>query len=400
MGISQHTTGTDNARCLIAMCSITGNVGKPGTGLHPLRGQNNVQGASDAGLIPMFYPNYQSATDDEARVRFEQAWGTELNPENGLTVTEVIKSILDDGVRGMYMLGENPFLSDPNINKVRKALSKLDFLVVQDIFLTETAEFADVILPASSYLEKDGTYTNTDRRVQRGRKAFDPPGDARVDWEVVQDTARRLGLDWHYRSPREVFEEMVPLMPDYTNLTYDNLGSTGKLYPNPDPEHSDGTVVLFDERFNTADKLAHLVPAEWLPGKELPSEEYPYVLNTGRLLEHWHTGSMTRRSFALDSIAPRAEAYVNPEDAAELGLADGGLARVSSRRGSIALHVRVSHREARGNLFIPFHFREAAANLLTIDEIDPFGKIPEFKFCAVNIAPVEDREGAKVGGNA
>jgi formate dehydrogenase major subunit len=400
MGISQHTTGTDNARCLIAMCSITGNVGKPGTGLHPLRGQNNVQGASDAGLIPMFYPNYQSAESAEARVRFEQAWGTELNPSNGLTVTEVIKSILDEGVRGMYMLGENPFLSDPNINKVRKALSKLDFLVVQDIFLTETAEFADVILPASSYLEKDGTYTNTDRRVQLGRKVFDPPGEARVDWEIVQEIAQRLGLDWNYTSAREVFDEMVPLMPDYANLNYDNLGSTGKLYPNPDPEHTDGTVVLFDERFNTADKLAHLVPAEWLPGKELPSEEYPYVLNTGRLLEHWHTGSMTRRSFALDAIAPRAEAFVNPEDAAELGLTDGGLAKVTSRRGSITLNVRVSHREAPGNLFIPFHFRGAAANLLTIDEIDPFGKIPEFKFCAVNIAPVEDREGAKVGGNA
>jgi len=400
MGISQHTTGTDNARCLIAMCSITGNVGKPGTGLHPLRGQNNVQGASDAGLIPMFYPNYQAAESAEARVRFEQAWGTELNPDNGLTVTEVIKSILDEGVRGMYMLGENPFLSDPNINKVRKALSKLDFLVVQDIFLTETAEFADVILPASSYLEKDGTYTNTDRRVQRGRKAFDPPGEARVDWEIVQELAQRLGLDWSYRSAEEVFDEMVPLMPDYANLNYGNLGSSGKLYPNSDPEHTDGTVVLFDERFNTADKLAHLVPAEWLPGKELPSEDYPYVLNTGRLLEHWHTGSMTRRSFALDAIAPRAEAYVNPEDAAELGLADGGLAKVSSRRGTITLNVRVSHREARGNLFIPFHFREAAANLLTIDEIDPFGKIPEFKFCAVSIAPVEDLEGAKVGGNA
>ncbi|HWL97382.1 MAG TPA: formate dehydrogenase subunit alpha [Nocardioidaceae bacterium] len=400
MGISQHTTGTDNARCLIAMCSITGNVGKPGTGLHPLRGQNNVQGASDAGLIPMFYPNYQSAESAEARVRFEQAWGTELNPDNGLTVTEVIKSILDEGVRGMYMLGENPFLSDPNINKVRKALSKLDFLVVQDIFLTETAEFADVILPASSYLEKDGTYTNTDRRVQRGRKAFDPPGEARVDWEIVQELAQRLGLDWGYQSAEEVFDEMVPLMPDYANLNYGNLGSSGKLYPNSDPEHTDGTVVLFDERFNTADKLAHLVPAEWLPGKELPSEDYPYVLNTGRLLEHWHTGSMTRRSFALDAIAPRAEAYVNPEDAAELGLADGGLAKVSSRRGTITLNVRVSHREARGNLFIPFHFREAAANLLTIDEIDPFGKIPEFKFCAVSIAPVEDLEGAKVGGNA
>ena len=399
MGISQHTTGTDNARCLIAMCSITGNVGRPGTGLHPLRGQNNVQGASDAGLIPMFYPNYQPASDPRTREQFERAWGTELNPENGLTVTEVISSILADGVRGMYMLGENPFMSDPNTNKVRKALSKLDFLVVQDIFLTETAEFADVILPASSYLEKDGTYTNTDRRVQRGRKVFDPPGEARVDWEIVQDIARRLGLDWNYPSPREIFEEMVPLMRDYANLSYDNLGSYGKLYPVEDPDHSDGTVVLFDERFNTDDGLAHLVPAEWLPGRELPTEEFPFVLNTGRLLEHWHTGSMTRRSFALDAISPRAEVYVNPEDAAELGLVDGGLARVSSRRGTIVLHVKVSHRDQRGNIFIPFHFREAAANLLTTDEIDPVGKIPEFKFCAVAIAPVDDAEPTRVGGS-
>ncbi|PSK97734.1 NAD-dependent formate dehydrogenase catalytic subunit /NAD-dependent formate dehydrogenase iron-sulfur protein [Murinocardiopsis flavida] len=400
MGISQHTTGTDNARCLIAMCSITGNVGRPGTGLHPLRGQNNVQGASDAGLIPMFYPNYQPAGDEKSRVLFEEAWGTDLNPENGLTVTEIIASVLDGGVRGMYMLGENPFMSDPNINKVRKALSQMDFLVVQDIFLTETAEFADVILPASSYLEKDGTYTNTDRRVQLGHKVFDPPGAARVDWEIVQDLAQRLGLDWDYASPREVFEEMVPLMPDYANLDYDNLGSTGKLYPNPDPDGSDGTVVLFDERFNTADGLAHLVPAEWLPGKELPSEEYPLVLNTGRLLEHWHTGSMTRRSFALDSIAPRAEAYVSPEDAAELGLADGDFARVESRRGEIVLNVKVSHREVKGNIFIPFHFREAAANLLTIDEIDPTGKIPEFKFCAVRMAPAADRVSTRAGGSA
>lgn len=398
MGISQHTTGTDNARCLIAMCSITGNVGRPGTGLHPLRGQNNVQGASDAGLIPMMYPNYKPVTDDKARVVFENAWGTELNRETGLTVTEVIKSILSGGVRGMYMLGENPFLSDPNINKVRKALSQLDFLVVQDIFLTETAEFADVVLPASSYLEKDGTYTNTDRRVQLGHKAFDPPGDARVDWEIVQEIAQRVGLDWSYSSPREVFEEMVPLMHDYTNLSYDNLGSTGKLYPNPDPEHTDGTVVLFDERFNTADELAHLVPAEWLPAKELPSEEYPYVLNTGRLLQHWHTGSMTRRSFALDAIAPRAEVYVSAVDADALGLVDGGLAQVTSRRGRIVLHVKVSHREAPGNVFIPFHFREAAANLLTNDEIDPIGKIPEFKFCAVALEPVAEREETLAGG--
>jgi formate dehydrogenase major subunit len=395
MGISQHTTGTDNARCLIAMCAITGNVGRPGSGLHPLRGQNNVQGASDMGLIPMFYPDYKKADDPEVRARFERIWATDdLDPEKGLTVTEIIGSVLKGGVRGMYMLGENPFLSDPNINKVRKALSALEFLVVQDIFLTETAEFADVILPASSYLEKDGTYTNTDRRVQLGRKVLDPPGQARVDWEVVQDIANRIGLGWEYGSPREVFEEIVAVMPNYANLSYDNLGLSGKLYPNPDPEHSDGTVVMFGDRFKTDDGLAHLVPAEWMPAKELPSDEYPMILSTGRLLPHWHTGSMTRRSYALDAISPRPEVYIHPDDAAELDLADGEMARVTSRRGTIVLATRLSHREGRGSCFIPFHFREAAANLLTIDEIDPFGKIPEFKFCAVRIAPAAARSEA------
>jgi formate dehydrogenase major subunit len=259
---------------------------------------------------------------------------------------------------------------------------------VQDIFLTETAEFADVILPATTYLEKNGTYTNTDRRVQLGRKVLDAPGQARPDWEIIQDIARGIGLDWTYESPREVFDEIVSLTPSYDNLSYDNLGSTGKLYPNADPEHSDGTVVMFDERFNTGDGLAHLVPAEWLPAAELPNAEFPIVLNTGRLLEHWHTGSMTRRSFALDAIAPRAEVYLNPVDADRLGLVHDGMARVISRRGQIELHVKVSHREAPGNCFIPFHFREAAANLLTNDAIDPVGKIPEFKFCAVRIEPV------------
>ncbi len=298
--------------------------------------------------------------------------------------------MLKGGVRGMYMMGENPFLSDPNINKVRKALSALDFLVVQDIFITETAEFADVILPATSYLEKDGTYTNTDRRVQLGRKVLDPPGQARADWEVTQDIANRMGLGWAYESPRQVFDEMVALMPSYANLSYDNLGSSGKLYPNDDPEHTDGTVVMFDERFNTADGLAHLVPAEWLPARELPNEEFPFVLNTGRLLEHWHTGSMTRRSYALDAIAPSAEVYLHADDAARIGVRDGDMARVRSRRGNITLNVRVSAREAPGNCFIPFHFREAAANLLTTDEIDPVGKIPEYKFCAVSIEPVSE----------
>jgi formate dehydrogenase major subunit len=387
MGISQHTTGTDNARCLIALCTITGNVGKQGAGLHPLRGQNNVQGASDAGLIPMFYPDYQSVDSEGTWARFEEAWGRELDHKRGLTVTEIIGSALHGGVRGMYMMGENPFLSDPNINKVRKALAALEFLVVQDIFLTETSEFADVVLPATSYLEKEGTYTNTDRRVQIGRKVLDPPGEAREDWRIVQDLSNRIGMPMDYESPSEVFDEMVSLMRNYAGLNYDNLGPVGKLYPNPDPEHSDGTVVLFDEAFGTDDGKAHLVPAEWMPAKELPDDEFPFVLNTGRLLEHWHTGSMTRRSFALDAIQPEAQVWLNPGDAAGMGVGDGDFVRITSRRGSIELRAKLSHRDTPGTCFIPFHFREAAANVLTIDEIDPFGKIPEFKFCAVRVEP-------------
>jgi formate dehydrogenase major subunit len=403
MGISQHTTGTDNARCLIAMCAITGNVGKRGTGLHPLRGQNNVQGASDAGLIPMFYPDYQPVDAEGVRERFEEAWGRDLDPNRGLTVTEIVASALQGGVRGMYMMGENPFLSDPNINKVRKALSNLDFLVVQDIFLTETAEFADVILPATTFMEKDGTYTNTDRRVQLGRKVLEPRGQARPDWQIIQDISNRVGLPMDYSHPSEIFDELVSVMPNYGGLHYDNLGLTGKLYPNPDPLNSDGTVVLFDERFGTDDGLAHLVPAEWLPAKELPSDEYPFILNTGRLLEHWHTGSMTRRSFALDAIQPEPHVFLNPGDAREMGVADGDFVRISSRRGTIETRARLSHRDSPGTCFMPFHFLEAAANLLTIDEIDPTGKIPEFKFCAVRIErsggpalhdPATAREGA------
>jgi len=388
MGISQHTTGTDNARCLIALCAITGQVGRPGAGLHPLRGQNNVQGASDSGLIPMFYPDYQPVDQAATRERFESVWHRDLDPERGLTVTEIMHSVLHGGVRGMYMMGENPFLSDPNINKVRKALSALEFLVVQDIFLTETAEFADVVLPASSYMEKEGTYTNTDRRVQLGRKVHDSPGQARPDWQIIQAIGNRIGLEMDYESPRAIFDELVAVTKNYAGLTYDNLGETGKLYPNPDPEHSDGTVVLFTEQFGTDDGKAHLVPAEWLPAKELPTDEYPFVLNTGRLLEHWHTGSMTRRSYALDAIQPEAHCYLNPRDAALMGVAEGDYVRITSRRGSIELRARVSHRDTPGTCFVPFHFREAAANLLTIDEIDPFGKIPEFKFCAVRVERV------------
>jgi formate dehydrogenase major subunit len=385
MGISQHVYGTNNARCLIALALLTGNVGKPGAGLHPLRGQNNVQGASDSGLIPMVYPDYQSVADPEIRAKFERAWGRPLNPEPGLTVVEITHGALEGTIRGMYILGENPFLSDPNTNTVRRALANLDFLVVQDIFLTETAEFADVVLPASSYLEKLGTYTNTDRRVQVGRPVLELPGEARLDWQIISEISTRMGYAMEYDSPEAVFAEFASLTDAYRTFTYPNLGATGKLWPNPDPEHDDGPVVLFSEGFPTANGRARFVPVEWTAARELPSDEYPLVLNTGRLLEHWHTGSMTRRSSTLDGLEPEAFVGIHPDDAHALGVADGARVRVSSRRGSVTLKARLTTRECRGAVFMPFHFREAAANLLTLDELDPDGKIPEFKFCAVRV---------------
>ncbi len=389
MGISQHTHGTDNARCLISLALLTGNIGREGTGLHPLRGQNNVQGASDAGLIPIVYPDYQSVADPEVRAKFEGAWGRELDPDPGLTVVEIMSAALEGTIGGMYMMGENPFLSDPNINKIRKALANLEFLVVQDIFLTETAEFADVILPAASFFEKTGTYTSTDRRVQVGRKALDPPGDARPDWEITCEIASRMGYAMEYDSPEEVFAELTSLSPSYAGMTYENLGLTGKLWPCPDPAE-DGVQVLFGDRFPTASGRGKFVPAEFAPAKELPDEEYPFVLNTGRRLEHWHTGTMTRRSRALAAIRPEARVDMNPGDLERLGIADGDLVEVASRRGRIVLKVTSSERMAPGSVFIPFHFREAAANLLTIDELDPEGKIPEYKFCAVRVSPSGD----------
>ncbi|MBI4562506.1 MAG: formate dehydrogenase subunit alpha, partial [Candidatus Rokubacteria bacterium] len=385
MGISQHTHGTDNARCLISLALLTGNVGRPGTGLHPLRGQNNVQGASDAGLIPMVYPDYQSVEDPAIRRRFEEAWGVPLDPTRGLTVVEIMTGALHGEIRGMYMMGENPFLSDPNINKVRKALAALDFLCVQDIFLTETAEFADVILPATSFFEKTGTYTNTDRRVQIGRKALEPPGQARLDWHILCDVADRLGYPMRYRDVEEIFREFTSLAPSYRGLTHANLGRYGKLWPCPDPRESDGIQLLFGDGFPTASRRGKFVPAEYRPAAECPDPDYPFVLNTGRLLEHWHTGSMTRRARALDQIQPEAFCEMHPDDLAAMGIEAGEYVTVSSRRGSITLRARTAQRVAPGAVFIPFHFREAAANALTNDQLDPFGKIPEFKYCAVRI---------------
>ncbi len=391
MGIAQHTTGTDNARCLISLCLMTGNVGKPGSGLHPLRGQNNVQGASDAGLIPMVYPDYQPVADAGNREKFEQAWGTALDPNPGLTVVEIAHAALGGEIRGMYILGENPSLSDPNLNEVRSALAKLEFLAVQDIFLTETAEFADVILPASSYLEKTGTFTNTDRRVQVGRQVLEPPGEARTDWRITAEIATRMGYPMTYESSAEIFAEFAALTKNYHGLTHELLGQSGKLWPCPDPQTEDGVQILFGESFPTPSGRGKFVPCPYQPADELPDDEYPFVLNTGRVLEHWHTGTMTRRSQALSAIEPEAFVAVNPGELDRLQIADGEMVRVSSRRGTIVLAARSDDSVATGSVFIPFHFREAAANALTTDALDPYGKIPEFKFCAVRIEAVGPR---------
>ena len=384
MGIAQHTHGTDNARCLIALCLLTGNIGVPGTGLHPLRGQNNVQGASDAGLVPMVYPDYQPVADEEVRRKFEQAWGVPLDPKPGLTVVEITSAALRGEIKGMLMMGENPFLSDPNANKVRKALGNLEFLAVQDIFLTETAEVADVILPATSFFEKTGTFTNTDRRVQIGRKVLEPPGEARLDWQVLCDLSNRMGYKMNYASAEEVFGEFAALTRSYRGLSYEGLGETGKLWPIPDPDAPE-TPVLFGDTFPTPTGRGKLVPCTFAPAKELPDQEYPFVLNTGRMLEHWHTGTMTRRATVLDTLAPQPIVEIHPEDLEKLGVKSGEHVTVSSRRGSITLSALADEKVSPGSVFIPFHFREAAVNLLTTDELDPYAKIPEFKFCAVRV---------------
>jgi len=389
MGVSQHVHGTDNARCLIALGLITGQVGRPGTGLHPLRGQNNVQGASDAGLIPMVLPDYQSVEDAAKRQAFEAVWGPgvrneHIAPKRGLTVVEIMHAIHEGEIRGMYIMGENPAMSDPDVAHARAALAKLDHLVVQDIFLTETAFHADVILPASAFAEKTGSFTNTDRRVQLGRAALDPPGEARQDWELVQAIAQRVGLDWRYTDPGEVYAEMAGVMPSLTGITWPRLQAEDAVtYPG-------GNEIIFTDGFPTATGRARIVPTKVTPPAELPDADYPMVLSTGRLLEHWHTGAMTRRASQLDALEPEATAQLHPRDAARLNVTAGDHIRVSTRRGTITLKARLDRDVAENMVFIPFAFYEAAANLLTNPQLDPFGKIPEFKFCAAKVEAVKE----------
>ena len=392
MGISQHVHGTDNARCLIALSLMCGQVGRPGTGLHPLRGQNNVQGASDAGLIPMFYPDYADVQSDIVHKRFEELWQAPLSPKRGLTVVEIINAANAGTIRGMYIQGENPAMSDPDLDHARAGLAKLEHLVVQDIFLTETAMLADVVLPSSAWPEKTGTVTNTNRQVQMGRKALDLPGDTRDDLWIIVEMAKRLGLPWTYTHPSEVFAEMKRAMPSLDNITWDRLEAESSIiYPCPAPDHP-GEPIVFGEGFPTKNGRAKLVPADVLPPAEKPDREYPLVLMTGRQLEHWHTGAMTRRAEVLDLLEPSPTASLHPATLGRFGVGAGEMIKVTTRRGSIELMARADRGVQEGTIFIPFAYVEAAANVLTNPQLDPIGKIPEYKYCAVKIEPIEGHE--------
>ncbi len=401
MGVSQHVHGTDNARCLIALSLMTGQIGRPGTGLHPLRGQNNVQGASDAGLIPMMYPDYQRVDNPAARERFARAWGVgveQLDSRPGLTVVEVMDAIDHGTVNGMYIMGENPAMSDPDANHARAALARLEMLVVQDIFLTETAYLADVVLPASAFPEKTGTFSNTDRTVQLGRQALQPPGDARQDLWIIMQMASQMGLSWAYgdgeAAVAAVFDEMRHTMPSIGGITWERLQREHAVTYPCTKEGDLGTPVVFVQDFPTSTGKARFVPADIIPADERPDDDYPQVLITGRQLEHWHTGSMTRRAAVLDALEPDPVALLHPQDLAAIGAQPGDIVTIESRRGSVSLYARADDSSPPGAVFVAFCYYEAAINRLTNPALDPVAKIPEFKYCAVRVtlggdAPVQ-----------
>lgn len=414
MGITQHTTGTDNVKALANLAMLCGNIGIEGGGLNPLRGQNNVQGACDMGALPNVLPGYQPVSDEEVLARFQQGWstGVRLSDRIGLTATEMFPAALEKKIRALLIMGENPMLSDANTSHVKKALESLDLLIVQDIFLTETARLADVVLPAASFAEKDGTFTNTERRVQRVRKALDPPGLAMADWEIVCALARRVSARihthraamtesetpcplvrpfshgyWDYKSPSEIFEELTALVPAYAGMSYDRLDRGGLQWPCPNKYHP-GTPVLHKDRFVRGRGKFHAVAH--LPPAEEPDETYPFFLSTGRIRFHYHTGTMTRRSRGLNCVAPEGLVEMNPQDGATLDIRDGDRVRLVSRRGEITSRVRLTSRSPRGMVFSTFHFNESPVNMLTNDAMDPTGKIPEYKVCAVRVEKIQD----------
>lgn len=394
MGITQHTHGTDNVKVLSNLALLTGNVGRPGTGLNPLRGQNNVQGACDMGGLPNVFPGYQPVTSEDVRRKFAADWQVpyeHLSAQPGLTVTEMMNGVLEGKIKAIFIVGENPMLSDPDLNHVRKALEEVELLVVQDIFKNETADMADVILPAVSFAEKAGTFTNTERRVQLVRPLLAAKGQERNDWEITMELANRLGASWHYDSPEEIFAEMAQLTPQYAGMSHARLEEGGLQWPCPVPDHP-GTPYLHAEQFARGRGL--FAVADYRPPVEEVCPEFPLVLSTGRILFHWHGGTMSRRSPGLDAMAPEAEVEINPNDAQEVNVADGEMVRVSSRRGQVVATAKISRRSPTGTIFMTFHYAEAAANLLTIGAVDPTAKIPEYKVCAVRVETVNRQQAA------
>jgi len=384
MGITQHTTGVDNVMSCANLAMLTGNMGRESTGVNPLRGQNNVQGACDMGTLPNVFPGYQAVTNTELRQKFEKAWGVKLPSQPGVTVTGAINKMIAGEIKALYIMGENPMISDPDMSHTEKALKNLGFMVVQDIFLTETARLADVVLPGVSFAEKDGTFTSTERKVQRVRKAIEPLGSSRPDWKIITELSSHLGYKMDYPSPREVMDEIAKLTPSYGGISYDRLERGGLCWPCPSPDHP-GTPYLHKEKFARPGGKGRFSAVPYRPPAELPDDEYPFTLTTGRTGFHWHTGTMTRKDWALDREYPKGYVEINPQDAANTGIRNGAMVKVASRRGEISVQANVVDTIQEGLVFIPFHFAEAAANKLTAANLDPVAKIPEYKVCAVKL---------------
>ena len=384
MGITQHTTGVDNVKSLANLAMLTGHVGFPSTGVNPLRGHNNVQGSCDMGALPDVFSGYQKITDEGVRKKFERAWNVEALPASvGLTVTEIINAVGEGSIKGLYIMGENPVISDPDSNHVRECLRKAEFLVVQDIFLSDTAEYAHVVLPAASFAEKDGTFTNTERRIQKIRKAIDPPGEAKADWEILREVARRMGYNgMNYDHPAQIMDEIAQVTPIYGGVSYERLDPYGLQWPCPSKDHP-GTPYLHKDRFVKGNGT--FMPRPYIPPDESVDEEYNFTLSTGRVYWHWHTRTMTGRTSTLEREVPEAYVEMHPENAEKLGVETGHYVKVSSRRGNIKIRTKVTRQVAKDSVFIPFHFREAAANVLTNPALDPDAKIPEYKVCAVKV---------------
>ncbi len=382
MGITQHISGTDNVKSTANLSMLCGNVGIEGGGVNPLRGQNNVQGACDMGGLPDVFPAYQQVANEDARKKFETVWNATLSGKPGLTIVEIMNAAGRGDIKAIYIMGENPLLSDPDLHHVQESLKKLDFLIVQDIFMTETAQLADVVLPSASFAEKDGTFTNTERRVQRIRKVVNPPGETRPDWKIIAGISTQMGYSMNYSSAKEIFEEMAGVTPSYAGITYKRIEKEGIQWPCPTPEHN-GTKFLHKDKFSRGRGLFHAI--EYIPPAEVTDKEYPFILSTGRVLYHYHTGTMTRRSLGTSELCPESLVELNPADAAKFGISDGQMVKVTSRRGSVKAKTRVTEKSPQGTIFMNFHFAEAAVNLLTNPVLDPIGKIPEYKVCAVKL---------------